>query len=193
MLLEDLINKPKYDDVRPLYTTWCRFMVKEIDFLLKNSIKHTELHCARVMIFALHIAELQMLPPVEREILAHAAVFHDCRRENDWYDIGHGQRAAEHYRAISAAKGITFHPETYHIMAWHDRDDDLGYTAIHNAFANPERAIALYRNFKDADGLDRYRLGEKALDLRFLRTNEAKSLTDYAKEVLAESLRLDKK
>lgn len=191
MLLDELIQRPIHSGIRSMYQTWCRFMQEEIDFQLKDSIKHGQLHCARVLLFALRISELQMLSPLEQEILAQAAAFHDCRRKNDWYDVGHGQRAADHYRAVAEIKGITYHPETYYIMAWHDRDDEHGYKAIQNAFPDPSRTLALYRNFKDADGLDRYRLGKKALDVRFLRTDEARTLTDYAYEMLNESLRSD--
>ena len=34
----------------------------------------------------------------ETEVLCMASVFHDSRRQDDWYDVGHGQRAAEYYR-----------------------------------------------------------------------------------------------
>lgn len=46
-----------------------------------------------------------------------------------------------------------------------------------------ERKILLYQIFKDADALDRFRLGPDGLDVRYLRTDAAKELYEYAKMV----------
>lgn len=48
-------------------------------------------------------------------------------------------------------------------------------------------AATLYRMFKDADGLDRIRLGENGLDPRFLRFQYAWDALPFAKELLAAS------
>ena len=50
-----------------------------------------------------------------------------------------------------------------------------------------EHGVLLYRIFKDADALDRYRLGETALDESMLRTTAAHSLTDFARCLVAEA------
>lgn len=57
-------------------------------------------------------------------------------------------------------------------MAFHDRDDVLGEAAL----AEQEDGVLLYRIFKDADALDRFRLGPDGLDVRYLRTDTARSL-----------------
>ena len=43
--------------------------------------------------------------------------------------------------------------------------------------------VLLYQIFKDADALDRFRLGPCGFDPKYLRTDEARNLTDYAKKV----------
>lgn len=40
------------------------------------------------------------------------------------------------------------------------------------------------RFFKDADALDRFRLGPNALDAKYLRTEQAKKMLDFAKVTL---------
>lgn len=42
-------------------------------------------------------------------------------------------------------------------------------------------------HFKDADALDRFRLGPDGLGIKFLRTEEARHLVDFAKELLRKS------
>lgn len=88
-------------------------------------------------------------------------------------------------------------------MQWHDRDDDEGIEAICRAIgqnalphlriydlagALPSDAeadpVLVYRLFKDADGLDRVRLGANEPDPRYLRTSHAIELLDLAKEML---------
>ena len=63
-------------------------------------------------------------------------------------------------------------------MAFHDRDDLLGEAAL----AEQENGVLLYHIFKDADALDRFRLGPNGLNVRYLRTAEGKSLYHYAEQ-----------
>ena len=47
-------------------------------------------------------------------------------------------------------------------------------------------SVLLYQIFKDADALDRFRLGPGGFDSKYLRTNEARKLVEYAKAVWKE-------
>ena len=47
--------------------------------------------------------------------------------------------------------------------------------------------IQVYQIFKDADALDRFRLGPTALDARFLRTQGATELINFAQEVVKQT------
>lgn len=80
------------------YVRWRKFLHDNVHFLMKESEIHTEEHCARVLLFALLIAEEMKLPQDDREALGAASVFHDSRRMEDGYDTGHGDRAAAYYR-----------------------------------------------------------------------------------------------
>lgn len=69
-------------------------------------------------------------------------------------------------------------------MEYHDQDDALGVSAILDSEGLGERSVLLYQIFKDADALDRFRLGPDALDPGFLRTKEAPELVNFAKVLL---------
>ena len=157
------------------YARWRKFLHDNVRFLMKGSEIHTEEHCARVLLFALLIAEEMKLPQDDREALGAASVFHDSRRMEDGYDTGHGDGAAAYYREYCEKGGLSFDQRVFDVMSFHDRDDTL------------KDEILLYKIFKDADALDRFRLGPNGLDPRFLRTKEAKGLVSYAKKVWEES------
>lgn len=163
------------------YEYWCDFIETQVTFRLSDSQIHTREHESRVLLFALLIAEHCGVNAEEKTILCHAAVFHDTCREDDWLDVGHGSRAAEYYLRYYQSHNLTFYPWAYNIMAYHDRDDQLGEAAIRRD--GSEREILLYHIFKDADALDRFRLGDDGLDVKFLRTPAAKELYDYAHDL----------
>ena len=165
------------------YDHWRNFLEHQVDFFLKDSEKHTKAHCARVLLYALLIAEKMGLPPELRDVLGAAAVFHDSRRHDDWLDVGHGQRAADYYKEYCRTNPLIYDERVYCIMAYHGREDTFGETALFGF----EHGVLLYRIFKDADALDRYRLGENALNETMLRTEPAHSLTDFARWLVKET------
>lgn len=171
------------DQVKDDYEKWNKFLENEVDFWLKNSEKHTKEHCSRVLLFCLLIADKRGLSQKETDTLCMAAVFHDSRRQDDWYDVGHGQRAAEYYQEYCAAHDLKFEQQCYDIIYYHDRDDQVGIDAISGRNIPDQNGVLLYQIFKDADALDRFRLGAGGLDIKYLRTDEARSLYHYAKMV----------
>ena len=166
------------------YRRWHRFLLEKVPFLHEDSFCHAKDHCARVLLFCIRLSEACGLGEGETEVLCTAAVFHDCRRFDDGRDVGHGQRAAEEYRARCASLGLCFDARVAVIMAYHDRHDALGEQAISEHFTvDPAPVIRLYRIFKDADALDRFRFGPQELDERYLRTEEARSLIPFARSL----------
>ncbi len=173
------IEVPK--DLESDYNKWCDFLENQVDFWLKTSEKHTKDHCSRVLLFALIMAKMLGISEQEKEILCHASVFHDSRRQDDWLDVGHGRRAAEYYKEYCKENQLKFCPWAYCIMAYHDRDDSFGLKAMETEITG--REILLYQIFKDADALDRFRFGPDGLDVKYLRTDAARELYDYVKEI----------
>ena len=166
------------------YEQWRTFLYERVAFVREKSACHARDHCARVLLFALKIAEKLVLAKGDREVLSAAAVFHDCCRFNDDRDVGHGQRAADKYRSVAGELGLTFDERVYFIMAYHDRHDAEGETAIREHFeGKADEVLLLYRIFKDADALDRFRFGPYELDERYLRIPASRELIDFAREV----------
>ncbi len=170
------------------FRRWAEYMYEHVPFHLPDSEIHAHAHCERVLLYALLLAEKLLPGDAEAmEVLAHAAVFHDTRRENDGRDTGHGARAADFYESFCQKHTeLHFLPEAACLMRWHDRDDAKGRAAIAASFADSAARVALlYSVFKDADALDRWRLGRYGLDVNRLRTDEAAHLAGFSRTLVS--------
>lgn len=177
--------------VKVLFLRWTDFMYSRVRFNMPDSELHAAAHCERVLLFGLLIGEKQFPDnSTAWEILAHASVFHDTRRFDEYLDTGHGARAAAYYRDFCGnTTDICYHPEAEYLMRYHDRNDNIGNTAIENAFGDDStQVLQLYDVFKDADALDRWRLGRYGIDVRYLRTDNARHLLDFAKRIVEETV-----
>ena len=177
-------------DLQERFHSWVTFMEREVEFWLKDSEIHTKQHCSRVLYYALKIAEARGLSEEAKECLAKASVFHDSRRQDDWLDVGHGQRAADYYKEYCEEQGVSFDQKVYGIMAYHDRNDELGIAYFEEN--GLEDGKELYAIFKDSDALDRMRIAWNGLDVRYLRTEQAKGMVAFAKEIIEEALQFKK-
>lgn len=169
------------------FRKWATYMYKNVPFQLADSKLHATTHSERVLLYALLIGGSEADMGADAlTILAHAAVFHDTRREDEGKDTGHGARAAAFYEEFCRAHDeVVFMPEAACIIRWHDRHDQRGEDAIAHEFADrAEFVTRLYRVFKDADALDRWRLGRRGLNPDFLRTDKATHLVDFAKKLV---------
>ena len=167
-------------ELKSRYRELCDYLDERIEFNHVESEIHTKLHTARVLLYALLLAERILPNDVKaKKILAHASLFHDTRRIDDGLDTGHGARAAIHYKVYCDKNGIAYHTASTVIIKYHDLDDDLGITAMAK-MTNSEYVKTLYAIFKDADALDRYRLGSSGLDPKFLRYQESINMMTFA-------------
>ncbi len=169
------------------YEKYLPLLYSGVRFTMPLSQVHAMPHCERVLLYALALAAEEMPGDDEAaEILALASVFHDTRRYDDYIDAGHGARAAVYYEEYCRNHPeVTFHPEVSMIMRYHDMPDEKGIEAIEKRFdADAERVKRLYAIFKDADALDRFRLGDEGLDPKFLRTEASKRRIAFAEELV---------
>lgn len=193
-----MITPQKYIDHLPAnarghFLKWAKFLHDKVDFNMPDSDLHAKEHCERVLLHALAISAAEMGDDDSEalEILAHAADFHDTRRQDEYLDTGHGARAAVNYEKFCKQHPdeITFHPEAVYLMRYHDLDDRQGIEAIRRDFPDKaERVEKLYSIFKDADALDRWRLGRWGLDVKYLRTEAARRRVDEARELVSETM-----
>jgi hypothetical protein len=187
MLLEYTLNDPLCQPVAQHYRQWFGFMERHVEFRMADSAWHGMDHCARVLLMALIIGQQKGVDTEGIETLCLASVFHDSRRQDDWIDRGHGKRAADYYRSFCRERDMTVDEHAGFIMHHHDLEDAIGLAEIEKLAADRERRLMLFRIFKDADALDRFRLGPDALDVSMLRTGEAPALTAFSKYLLQQS------
>lgn len=180
------ILKRQPDIVRKMFVRWTEYMEKNVSFGLYDSDIHTSSHCERVLLYALIVGHKIFGNNRDYlEVLSHASIFHDTRRQDDYLDKGHGERAACYYREFCAKNNMFFHSDAFCLMKYHDQDDDMGLKFItENCEFNVEDSILLYKIFKDADALDRFRLGPWGLNPDFLRTGESVELMDFARNLV---------
>lgn len=195
MDLKYLIPDYVSEDVKSSILMWENFMNNLVVFSEFGSEIHTKKHCGRVLLFAELISYKMDLDDSSKDALAMASIFHDSRRKADGPDIGHGKRAAEYYKEFCESGvgmiPLPFDMRTYFAMAYHDRDDSIGIREITEYYKDSEErdnAILIYNVFKDSDALDRWRLGLRdGLDLSYLRTEEARRMADFSKDVVIKS------
>lgn len=143
-------------------------------------------HTKRVLILCDKLAELNELSPEDGKMLMVSALWHDIGRINDFFDYHHG--------ISSFAKAIKIRLYPYddlteseleivrYIVENHPIDDTNGIENIANYSVDRDLATKLYFLFKDADALDRLRIGD--LNPNYLRNQYSRRLIGYASELL---------
>ena len=187
----------RYIDLLPqhaaaLFDRQRRFMYSgQVPYTRGDSPIHGYGHYERVLYHALRTgaAELGDDSP-DLEALGQAAVWHDSRRLDDNLDTGHGARAAVAYEKYCREHPeYPWHREVPYLMRYHDLDDAVGREAIKKDFGkDAPKVLKLYAIFKDADALDRPRLGSRGLDPRFLRTPAAKESVELATDLVRDTV-----
>lgn len=188
MIVPDSYTSKLPWEAERIFRRYAQYMYDNVEFLRPSSSIHSTSHCERVLYHALRLGSM-VFGPTDTDALtalAHAAIFHDTRRMDDFLDTGHGARAAVYYTDFCKQHPeIEFHPETAVMMRYHDQPDEKGVKAICKEFgSDAERVKRLYAIFKDSDALDRRRLGRKGLDPKFLRNPRARTLISEAEKLV---------
>ena len=193
-MLENIIRFAPDEQSRKRCLRMFAFMQQQLDAWPFGGSIHSQTHWSRVCVLTQVIGIHEGFSETDLEAVAWAAAFHDSRRNDPFLDHGHGARAAEHYRTFCEEHGLTFDPRAALAMHWHDLDDQEGLQAVRewDADNKPEPgwnvgAEMIFLVLCDADGLDRMRMFEKALDLKYLRLDYSKTLKPFALELLAAS------
>lgn len=147
------------------------------DALYKSRI-HGSGHIHRVLFWAGLIAWLEDLAEEDVRQYFRVASYHDVGRTFDGLDLHHGSRSAEKLAELTGQKGEPL-LELKAAVAAHSQPDDRMEEIIREY--GPEnfiRTVELTRLLKDADNLDRVRLGD--LNPKFLRHESAKRLAEFS-------------
>ena len=178
--------------VSSMFSYWRDEMYSKLKFwTLDDGIDiHTEGHCERVLLLALKIGEKRQLLLRSMIALCHASIFHDTRRKDNYLDRGHGDRAADYYKEFCEKNSMKFLPEVFASIKYHDRNDEEGEEYIRREAPADEMEgwLEVYRDFKDSDALDRFRLGPWGLNESFLRTEQSRELVDFARELVDKTI-----
>lgn len=145
-------------------------------------------HTTRVWIHAMALAQVLGFEQSQREALHYAAIWHDIGRTHDGADYYHGAKSA------GRVVGLALHTEVDELV----REVALFAVTHHcGSEEHAERAVArlvdpgaswdVFRALKDADALDRVRLGPGDLDPMQLRFPASHERIDIARELLRES------
>lgn len=121
------------------------------------------------------------LDRADTELLLLACSYHDVGRQNDWVDDLHGWRSAQRIGAITGRTGEELKLLQGAVDAHARKEAVLRETVAGYHPADLERAVRLAQLLKDADGLDRVRLGD--LDPSYLRRAASRTRAGLAAEV----------
>lgn len=114
-------------------------------------------------------------------LLLLACSYHDVGRQDDWVDDLHGWRSAQRIGAITGRTGEDLKLLQGAVDAHSRKEAVLRETVAGYHPADLDRAVRLAQLLKDADGLDRVRLGD--LDPSYLRRETSRSRAGLAFEV----------
>ncbi len=163
---------------------------KNYDFFILPTLYHSPNgihgigHVRRTLLLSLIMAYFDKLSARHTKILAYASVYHDIGRTHDGVDDYHGyasyQKVLEH--------GLLNNHEANEVYAIkelierHAISDKKAFSFETLDEDKRDEVQFLLRYFKDADGLDRVRLGD--LNAKYLRTDTAKRMTLVAQQIL---------
>ena len=137
-------------------------------------------HTQRVYHHAKRLSEALYLTEDAKEPLLLAALWHDIGRKDDSVDPNHGQLSVMKVKALDLHRMYSQEmlELTFLAIEYHSKDDSIGELACLSA-SNPHLARTILRALKDADALDRVRIG--CLNPAYLRFPWTHTQIDYAK------------
>lgn len=146
---------------------------------------HGVAHTLRVWIHAQEIAEGLVLAEWQLEALRFAALWHDIGRTHDGADYYHGARSAGKVLGLGLHAGVD--PQTrdtaLYAITHHCGSEEHGNRAA-EWLPDSKAALEVFLVLKDADGLDRVRLGRHDLDVGQLRFEVSRKRVARAWELL---------
>ncbi|MCK4679294.1 MAG: hypothetical protein KAT48_14260 [Bacteroidales bacterium] len=159
-----------------------RFSLSEDDFSC-YSIKHGINHTYRVMIHCISLGgKLKNIQSTRRSFCA--AFIHDLARRHDGYCTKHGLWAVQ--EKLPQFSGM------FHSMGLSEDDfEAIELAVVNHSERNEISDRHLYYTtvalLKDADALDRVRLGEDNLNPKFFRLDESQHLIPFAKRLFEQT------
>ena len=165
----------------------CTDFILKPEFFNKSSELHGISHTYRVMALSWELGN-RMNMPRERNLAFMAAFIHDMARNHDGICWKHGRRSAQHklplFREFFIEHGATEN----------DLDEISFAVHFHCTLKEPEKSHPFYPTLallKDADALDRIRMGPRNLNPGLLRFEESRKMIKEAEYLYLDSLQLE--
>ncbi|MFW6007902.1 MAG: HD domain-containing protein [archaeon] len=148
---------------------------------------HGLLHAKHVLFLCLVLSRLHDLNYEDFNILCTCAIYHDIGRTHDMFCLKHGNDSFKKMLKLNLINNDYYDYENEEIIHYiinnHCINDKIAFKRIKKYnIKDKNRAIKLLKIFKDADDLDRVRLGD--LDVKYLRFNNSKKLVLLAQQLL---------
>jgi HD superfamily phosphodiesterase len=174
---------PKDDDLH----AWAALApVVRPEWFVHDSLLHGVRHTQRVHIHVRRLARALSWDDADAEFALQAALWHDIGRTDDGWDPGHGEDSVTRARKKQLLDVLSPADAALVVFAirLHCLPDELGKDEARR-LAEQERALRILWLLKDADGLDRVRLGDwEALDPAQLRHRQAVGMISFARQFL---------
>ena len=148
-----------------------------VDALYKSAV-HGSGHINRVLLLAGLIASMEEMEESFLRLYLAAASYHDVGRTFDGLDWDHGLRSAEQIEALTGYRGEELRQVQGAVAAHSFPDEQMEARVMSYGPRDQVQAIRLAELLKDADNLDRVRLGD--MNPRFLRNDTAKDLAAFS-------------
>lgn len=146
---------------------------------------HGLAHTVRVRTHARALALAIGLSDDERAAVDRAAMWHDIGRTNDRADYYHGAKSAGKVVGLGLELAVTRHVADLALFAvTHHSGSEAHALRAAALAADPDSTLRVFLVLKDADALDRVRIGD--LDIGYLRFPESHALVDAAWELYRE-------
>ncbi len=153
-----------------------------VDALYKSPV-HGSGHINRVLLMAALIAYQEDLDETLLRAYLLSCSYHDVGRTFDGLDLEHGARSAEQLADLTGCEGELLLEMQAAVTVHSQPDAKMDLLLAGFAAEDPMRMRRLACLLKDADNLDRVRLGD--LKPEFLRSESAKRLVDFSMRLLA--------
>ena len=185
--LAQLLRRNNWGDYDLLLTRLDRWEFSNIFYNALNDLDRDALftsavhgvgHIERVMLLGALLAMLEEESESNTVLLMDMCSYHDTGRVSDWLDEFHGSRSCFKLEELTGRSGEELKMTMAGVEAHSRKDSDMDSVIAKYLPDDFERAKRLALLLKDADGLDRVRIGD--LDPRFMRTDAAKSLTEFS-------------
>jgi hypothetical protein len=140
-------------------------------------------HAYRVLLLVNELAALEKLDKRQWQWLQFCAIFHDIGRIDNGADCLHGKRTVLILKHNDFWGLPDFNNLTIHFIIANHCVDDSRFNKALNSYNIDDKKEATYllRLFKDADNLDRFRIGD--FDPAYLRNKSSRNLVRKAAQL----------